>query len=187
LPSLTSTPTPTSTPLPSKTQEIFTSTPTFILVFPGLTQESIIFSPQPPMDQGPSAPVSTTVSTLTSREEFLTKFPKTPKEWDCRIIEKSPPKGTSIKHKSSFYVSWLILNTGTKTWTNNGVDFVYTGGYRNDEKHIQDLRTTVAPGKSIKLKVLLTAPKTPGDYNVFWSLKVGNTFFCHMKHTFNIN
>jgi hypothetical protein len=146
-----------------------------------LTPQSLVI---PGLAQSAS---SGATNTLTSREEFLTRFPKIPKEWDCRITEKGPPIGTLIRHKSKFYVSWLIVNSGTKTWTPNTIDFVYTGGYRNDEMHIQDLSLTIPPGKSIKMKVLLTGPKTPGTYNVFWSLKVGNTLFCHMKNTFEVN
>lgn len=186
LPSLTSTHTstltPTSTPIPSITQELFTSTSTFVFVVPTLTQ--VLFS-SPPQSQ--AQVVSAPVGTLSERDQRATNYPKIPKEWDCRIVEKSPAEGTLIKQKSSFYIAWTIVNNGTKTWTNNGVDFIYTGGFRHEGKTIQDLRTTIAPGRSITLQVQLTAPKASGTYNVIWSLRVGNKLFCHMKHTFEVN
>ncbi len=104
------------------------------------------------------------------------------------VTGKSPPSGTiiKIKPKESLNISWTIKNNGTKTWTSNTVDFVNTGGFRNNERPIQDLRSTVAPGGTITVKVLITASKFSGTYNVFWTLKVGNTKFCHMKNTFEV-
>jgi hypothetical protein len=90
------------------------------------------------------------------------------------------------KPKKEFYVSWIVKNTGTKTWSNNGIDFVFDGGYHTEQRPIQDLPRSVVPGKSIELKVLLIAPERPDTYNVIWSLRVGQTKFCHMKIVFTV-
>ena len=119
-------------------------------------------------------------------EEAVPTIKKTPKEWDCLITAKSPPKGSTIKPRSDFVVSWTVTNRGTKTWTNNGVDFVYDGGYRHEGRALQDLPVTVYPGGSITLKVTMTSPKQEGLYDVIWTLKVGRTTFCHLKHTFEV-
>jgi hypothetical protein len=188
LPSLTSTLTatstlqPTSTQTPSVIEELFTFAPTYTVSVPTLTQ---VLSTSPPQSQGDG--VSAPVGVLSDKDQRATNFPKVPVEWDCKITEKNPPKGAIIKRKTNFYVTWTLLNNGTKTWTNNGVDFIYTGGFRHEGRPIQDLPATVAPGHGITLRVLLSAPKAPGTYNVFWSLKVGNRLFCHMKHTFEVN
>jgi hypothetical protein len=76
------------------------------------------------------------------------------------------------------------MNTGTEVWPNTGIDFIYDSGYRTEDRPIQDLWHSVAPGHSIDLKVLLTAPKNPGNYNVIWVLKVGHKVFCSMKNVF---
>ncbi|MBM3125029.1 MAG: hypothetical protein FJZ87_08120 [Chloroflexi bacterium] len=135
-----------------------------------------------------SEPSSASASTPDrgKEEEVAPKFTKTPKEWDCLITAKSPPKGSTIKPRTDFVVSWTVTNRGTKTWTNNGVDFVYDGGYRHEGRPLQDLPVTVYPGGSITLKVTMTSPKQEGVYDVIWTLKVGRTTFCHLKHTFEV-
>ena len=94
--------------------------------------------------------------------------------------------GTDVEGGASFYVTITLFNSGTKTWTNNGIDFVYTGGYRNEGTRIQDLPITVASEKVVKVKTLVIAPKKPERYNIFWTLQVGNYKFCGMKYTFEV-
>lgn len=187
LPSSTFTFTPTPTFFPTKSAVVPTSTaftPTFIPASVTLTQitPTQATKTSPPLE----GPLSSNDNTVDVGDGTATRFPKIPKEWNCTITGKFPPKGTSVDRKERFFVSWTILNTGTKTWTSNTIDFVYTGGFRSDERPIQDLRSTVAPGGSISVKIQLTAPKFPGTYNTVWSLKVGNTKFCRMKYTFEV-
>lgn len=183
-PTLTETATlqPAPTLTPTVTEESITFAQTYTVNVPTLTQ---VISTSAPQSQGGG--VSASFGTISAKDQRATDFPKIPKEWDCRITGKSPATGTLIKQKSSFKVSWTIVNNGTRTWGNNDVDFVYTGGFRHDGKPIRDLPTTIAPGRSITLQVQLTAPKGSGSYNVIWSLKVGSMLFCHMKNTFEVN
>ena len=110
----------------------------------------------------------------------------TGKEWTCAIRGKSPPMGAVIGRGVSFYVSITLFNTGTKTWTNNGVDFVYKGGFRVQGRRIQDLPFSIATGQQITLQSLLVAPKTPDTYNTYWDMMVGRTTFCGVKYTFEV-
>ena len=110
----------------------------------------------------------------------------TGREWTCRVTSKSPPNGAIINPGTSFYAFITFLNTGTKTWTNNGVDFVYVSGFRHDGKRIQDLPSTITPGNRISLKILFTAPKKPNLYKATWSLKVGNNPFCGVRISFEV-
>lgn len=172
---------PAPTLTPTVTEALITFAPTYTVNVPTLTQ---VISTSPPQPQGGGDVAS--FGTISAKDQRATDFPKIPKEWDCRITAKSPATGTLIKQKSSFKVSWTIVNNGTRTWGNNDVDFVYTGGFRHDGKPIRDLPKTISPGGSITLQVDLTAPKGSASYNVFWSLKVGGKLFCHMKHTFEV-
>ncbi len=106
--------------------------------------------------------------------------------WSCTVVGKSPPKNSTVKPKTNLYVSWTIVNNGTKTWTRNGVDFVYDGGYDFEGGPVQDLSKTILPGGKITLKVLVITPNREDTYNVIWSLQVGHTKFCHMKASFEV-
>ena len=111
---------------------------------------------------------------------------KTPREWECKIVEKSPVKGTVLQPGLDFYAFWTVLNTGTKTWPSYGVDVIYLSGLRGESRRIQDISATIPPGNTITLRVPLTAPKNEGFYNVIWTLKVGKTDFCALKITFEV-
>ncbi len=112
--------------------------------------------------------------------------PYTGKPWTCIGIEKSHPNGAIVEAGKGFTAYWTVLNTGTKTWTSNTVDFVYKSGYRHEGRAIQDLSSAVAPGRRLTVKVLFTAPKNAGEYTAIWTLKVGNHPFCGMKIAFEV-
>lgn len=109
----------------------------------------------------------------------------TGKPWTCAVRSASP-RGGLIQPKAEFYAYWTVYNTGTMPWTANTIDFVYKSGYRHEGKIIQDLSSTVASGRSITLKVLFKAPKSPGIYTAIWTLKVGNNRFCGMMMYFEV-
>ena len=112
--------------------------------------------------------------------------PYTGKPWTCIGLEKSHPTGAIVQAGKGFTAYWTVLNTGTKTWTSNTVDFVYKSGYRHDGRVIKDISSEVEPGRSLTLKVSFTAPKTAGERTAIWTLKVGNHPFCGMKITFDV-
>jgi hypothetical protein len=183
LPSLTPTLTSTSTFIPTP---IFTSTPTFVF---------FLHTATPISSETSIATVSSIGSTSGSTSSGSSGGTSgggggnsvfTGKEWTCTVISKIPEKGAVIMMGQIFNVYWTVLNTGTKTWTNNGVDFLYSSGLRMDGRHIQDLRLSVKPGSKITLKIQLTAPKKVDTYSTIWALKVGKTSFCRMQITFNV-
>ncbi|HNK64668.1 MAG TPA: NBR1-Ig-like domain-containing protein [Anaerolineales bacterium] len=110
----------------------------------------------------------------------------TGKEWTCTVVEKQPRNGAVVKAKVTFYVTFTILNTGTKAWTINGLDFVYTGGYRPEGTKIKDFTKNVTTGQKISMTATFIAPKTPSEYQTFFTLQVGNHQFCSMKIAFEV-
>lgn len=168
LPSVT--PTFTTTRIPSDTP---TFTPTFIYLLSTATKVPS-YTPIPPVGH-------IIVNGTITVDDRLTGRP-----WTCLVTGTSPAKDIVQKAHTTFYVTWAVMNTGTKSWWNNGVDFVHTGGYESNLRPVLDLPETVASGGSISLKIELTAPKKTGPYNVYWSLKVGNNSFCHMKYSFKV-
>ena len=170
--------TPTLTPFPTGTLITLSSTPTFFFALP-------TFTPLPTWTSTPGIVVQRPGSGNSSADNN-NDSPFTDKEWTCAIRAKSPSMGTVMAQEASFYVSITLMNSGTKTWTNNGVDFVYKSGLRNEGRRIQDLPSTVAPGEEITLTSQLVAPKKPGTYSTVWNLKVGNTSFCGVKYSFEV-
>jgi hypothetical protein len=163
----TMTRTVTQTRIPSKTPS---PTPTFIYLLPTATLVPS-YTPIPPVGQ-------IAVGTL-APDERLTELP-----WTCLVLGSTPPRNVPQKPGRDFYVTWAVMNTGTNTWPNNGIDFVYESGYRTEQRQIQDLSRSVVTGDGIDLKILLTAPERPGTYNAIWALKVGQKTFCRMKIVF---
>jgi hypothetical protein len=181
----TATAAPSSTPTPTLTKTLTppatpaTSTPTFF--FSIFTETSIAI----PTETGQAFVGGGGSSGNGSGENATRAFVKEPVPWNCSLISKSPRGGT-VPPRKGFYAAWAVRNTGTQSWTSNTIDFQYRGGYRNVERPLQDLQQTIAPGGQVTLQVYITAPKTLGTYNVFWSLKVGNHFFCPLKVTFEV-
>jgi hypothetical protein len=165
----TMTRTVTQTRIPSKTP---TPTPTFIYL---LSTATLVPSYTPIL---PVGQITINNGTIVP-DERLTKRP-----WTCLVLGSTPPRNTTQKPGRDFYVTWSVMNTGTETWPNNGIDFVYESGYRTEQRQIQDLSRSVVTGDGIDLKILLTAPERSGTYNAIWALRVGKYAFCHMKIVF---
>jgi hypothetical protein len=172
--------TPTLTPFPTGTLIEAPTFPTFIFALPTLTPlPTLTFTPGASI-QGPAGSNGSSAGSADGNSPF------TGKEWTCSLTEKEPKNGSVLEPGKNFYAYFTILNTGTKTWPSNGVDFLYTGGYRHNDGKIYDLPSSVAPGNKITVKVLFTAPKNVGSYNSYWTLMVGKLKFCSMRIGFEI-
>ncbi len=107
--------------------------------------------------------------------------------WDCRVLSKSPPKGTVIKGGTDFTAVWVVENTGTKTWPKQGVDIVYhSGAHLHDGKPYFDIPTAIGPGGKVTITVSMTAPKLSKTYSTRWSLRVGQRDFCAVKFSIEV-
>ncbi|MDP1545540.1 MAG: NBR1-Ig-like domain-containing protein [Anaerolineales bacterium] len=170
-------PTATLTPTVTFTATITpTPTPTFVFLLPTFTP----FPTGTPPGSIALGPLSNATSG-TPEKSIFTGHP-----WSCRITGKQPDDGTVFKPGTSFTVGWKVFNTGDKTWTVNTIDFVYTGGYRHEGTKIQDFRTNVPRGGTGTVSATFVAPKAPGEYNSFFTLKVGNREFCGMRIIFEV-
>jgi hypothetical protein len=179
--------TQTAINLPSATAT-YTSTATTTPFFPSATPTATfpfgIFVESPLTSVVVETPDESFIISAPTSDPALGSIKYTDHLWACAIVSKSPSKDSVVKGGSDFYVAWTIVNTGTRAWTNNGVDFVYDSGFRHEGGPIQDMPRLVPRGGKITLKVLIVTPKNEGTYNVIWSLQVGITMFCHMKVSF---
>jgi len=162
--------TATTTPLPTKSLTI-TPTPTATVLFLFPTETSL-----------PGAFFYEDEETDDEEDNSDFEKPVVVREWDCRIISKSPAKGTILSGGSSFRAIWTVENTGTQTWPKKGVDVVYhSGAHLHEGTPYRDIPTTVGPGGKVTLTISMTAPKSPEEYSTRWSLRVGNRDFCSVK------
>lgn len=175
-------PTQTFTPTVTRTPSI---TPTFTPTFIFLLQTS---TPIPSM----TLPVTVSAGQLNpsggENGEKDKKDPKrmTGKEWSCSTLGASPPRDTVIQPGTRFTVTWTVFNSGTKAWPLQGVDFVYTGGFRHENTKIQDFTQNVPSGGEIRVSATFVAPERPDVYQSFFTLQVGKLKFCGIKYVFYV-
>ena len=104
------------------------------------------------------------------------------REWDCRLISQSPPKGTVIKGGSNFRAMWTVENTGTKSWPKQGIDVVYhSGAHLHEGKPYYDIPRAVGPGGRVSITIAMSVPKLSKEYSTRWSLRVGSRDFCAIR------
>ncbi|HEX8992829.1 MAG TPA: NBR1-Ig-like domain-containing protein [Anaerolineales bacterium] len=141
--------TPTFTPSPTRTPTITPSpTPTFLFFV--FTRTSV--------------PQSATAGA--------------PGDYQCSLTGQTPADGTTFSKGESFQTTWTVKNTGSVAWDTNTVDFAYVSGTNFASIKLADLPKSVAIGKSIGLRITMTAPSTSGSYQTTWGLQQGNNRFC---------
>jgi hypothetical protein len=172
--------TPSSIPSPTKTLTI-TPTPTATVLFLIATSTSLptgLFA----NDDGNGTGNGTGNN---GNGDGFVKPTATPSEWDCRVLSKSPARDATVLAGSNIKAVWTVQNTGTKTWPKKGVDVVYESGARlNMGKPYYDIPSGVGPGGTVTISVTMEIPKRDKEYNMRWSLKVGNTNFCSVQFVF---
>ena len=162
--------TATTTPLPTKSPTITpTPTATFLFLFPTETNlpNAFFYEDEENNDE---------------ENDSDYEKPEVVREWACKVISKSPPKGIVLKGGTDFRATWTVENTGTKTWPKQGVDVVYHSGARlHDGKSYFDIPKAVGPGGKVTLTISMTAPMLSEVYSTRWSLRVGKRDFCAAK------
>jgi hypothetical protein len=101
----------------------------------------------------------------------------------CTLVSQSPEDGTHYEPKKSFNTSWKVKNTGSSAWDSDTVDFAYSSGAMIHKKQFYALPADVPAGQSLTLTVSMQAPNPAGTYFTVWSLRRGQTFFCHVNLT----
>ncbi len=101
-----------------------------------------------------------------------------PGDYQCSLTDQTPADGTTFSKGETFQTVWTVKNTGSVVWDTNTVDFAYVSGTKLASIKLADLPKSVAVGKSIGLKLTMTAPSTVNTYQTTWSLQQGNNRFC---------
>jgi len=108
--------------------------------------------------------------------------------YSCKLVSQTPADWTRMGRRQYFDTKWTVKNTGTKTWSTSGIDLKFTGGVKmHTYGNSFDLRANTSPGKTVILIVDMNAPKTYGYYTAYWGLYTGNSMFCRLSITINVN
>jgi hypothetical protein len=78
--------------------------------------------------------------------------------------------GTPVDPGETFTKTWRIKNAGTCTWT-TAYSIIFDHGNAMNAATAIPFPTQVAPGQTVDLSILMTAPSAAGDYSGYWKLK----------------
>lgn len=159
IPSSTSTETFTPTPRGTNTPEP-TATETFIYVY---NSPTVFVIPAATKTIGPSSN----------------------KDYACEVID-APVDGTYYSPRLEFKVRWRLKNVGKKEWEAENVDFVYDSGDKFHKVSGYDLSKDTMLNEVAEFFVELRAPKNPGTYTTYWTLRRGTDKFCRVSFTIGV-
>ncbi len=148
-----------------------------------ISQQEALLQTQTSQASVPTAqPLS---ETLTSPPPSPSPIPPTPSPTSIAapcsqaaiISDLGLPSGTQLLAGSSTSKGWRLLNTGSCTWT-SGYSLVYTGGNLPNPPQAVFLQTSVSPGASADLEMLIQSPGYSGTFQALFLLRdeAGATF-----------
>jgi len=106
--------------------------------------------------------------------------PTSDKDYACEVLD-SPTDGTIYSPRLEFKVRWRLKNVGQKNWDGDSVDFVYDTGDKIHKTKGYDLGEGTDIGDVAELFVSMQAPKDPGTYTTYWTLRFGTHKFCKVS------
>ena len=167
-PSITLTAFPSITPLPTATD---TATPTPFGYVPPST-------PTVPPTQGSVTPDP--VDGATDDWGSQTR---------CTLMSKTPPDGMMTQPGEQYSATWVLLNSGTRTWQSNEMVLFHIDGPRlaGPDSNRKSLGKDVKVGRTITTPpIWFYAPKQSGQYRSVWGLSLIKTSHVFCMFTINI-
>lgn len=117
---------------------------------------------------GTSTPISTVISPTASG---------TFTALNCSIVanfvSENFPDGTIKSPSAQFTKTWNIQNNGTCTWDTSW-EIVYDKGDLLGGGYVYNFPQAVAPGQTVPISLVLTAPAEEGIYTGYWLLEAPN-------------
>lgn len=93
----------------------------------------------------------------------------TPLEYDCTSRDRRPFDNTIYKPNKEFDISWVIVNTGTKSWP-AGMDVKYFSGPQISTTTFVEL-PAMDPGDTFEVKLDGIAPNKEGFHVMTWTVE----------------
>jgi hypothetical protein len=91
-------------------------------------------------------------------------------DWIAFVKDVTVPDGTILRPNEVFTKTWRLKNRGTCTWTSDYM-LVYSSGSQMGAKTVVSFPGNVAPGQTVDVSIILTAPSMPGSYSGYWMLR----------------
>lgn len=93
------------------------------------------------------------------------------KDYQAQFLDyaQSPQDGAKMKPGQEFNATWMVKNTGKKTWNKNYY-YRFVGGEKMSELNRYYLGGDVATGDTVTLIADMVAPVLPGLYTSEWEL-----------------
>ena len=111
--------------------------------------------------------------------------PTSDKDFACEVLD-APVDGTYYDPRLEFKVRWRLKNVGQKNWDGDSVDFVYDTGDKIHKVKGYDLGEGTKIGEVAELFVDMQAPKDPGTFTTYWTLRYGTYKFCKVAFTIRV-
>ncbi len=123
----------------------------------------------------PSLPTQPALSTLPPLATQLPPTAPVPGASDlctaqASFVSETIPDGTITNAGAVFTKIWRIKNTGTCPWTSSW-QWVYISGDLMGGATYYNLPSPAAPGDTVDVPVVFTAPTGDGDYRGYWKIK----------------
>jgi Ig-like domain from next to BRCA1 gene len=95
----------------------------------------------------------------------------------ANFVSEDPPDGTIESPDAQFTKTWNVQNNGTCTWDTSW-KIAYDKGDLLGAGYVYNFPQTVAPGQTVPISLVLTAPAAEGVYTGYWLLGApnGNVF-----------
>jgi hypothetical protein len=91
-------------------------------------------------------------------------------DWAFFIKDITIPDGMVLAPGETFTKIWRLKNRGTCTWTPDYM-LVFSSGSQMNGKTVVTFPGNVAPGQTVDVSILLTAPSASGSYSGYWMLR----------------
>ncbi len=158
----TPTQTLTDTPRPTRTiTKTSQPTSTILLLVPTYTQVELSLPDTNEGDEEEAVEGVTATSTPNNEHNYKGTLA-------CSLVKRDPPSGTVFRPRKKFTVRWTIKNTGTASWKKGWFDYQYLGGDKFHDRGLYNMNYILDPGETIEIKVVMYAPKKPGNYETTW-------------------
>ena len=89
------------------------------------------------------------------------------------VADVTVPDGTVYAPGAQFDKIWRLKNVGTCTWTTSYA-MVFDSGDKMGGPDSVNMPQTVAPGQTVDVSIILTAPGTAGSYRAYWKFQNAN-------------
>lgn len=122
------------------------------------------------------AVASSTPPSLASITPLTTKAPPTAPTGSAlctasaSFVSETIPDGTITNPGAVFTKTWRIKNTGTCPW-NSSWKFVYVSGDLMGGATVYNFPAPAAPGDTVDVPVVFTAPTDNGSYRGYWAIQ----------------